>query len=362
MTRSDDEPEPAPIPGSKPPLSSGAQSSSGAPSSTPAPAPATPAEDVPAPQRRTKLPKDLIEGYEIEQWLGEGTMGAVFRGRQISLDRSVAIKVLTPRLARNETFLRRFLREARAVARLNHPNVVSGIDVGSVRGCHYFVMEFVEGPTLLQILEQRGELTEEQATKLIRQVARALEHADKNSLVHRDVKPANIIVTKKGVAKLCDLGLAKLMDEDASETNEGRAMGTPFYISPEQARGDHDVDIRSDVYSLGATYYHAVCGRPPFQGRTPAVVMAKHLTEPLVPVQLIRPDVSRGCAAVIDRMLAKDRAERYQHPTELLEDLQLVLTGQWGTKPPAGRGKKSDGDGDKPLIRPRRRRARRRFR
>jgi serine/threonine protein kinase len=217
-------------------------------------------------------------------------MGAVYRANQISLERTVAVKVLTPHLAKNENYLKRFQREARAVAKLNHPNVVSGIDVGESKGCRFFVMEYVEGPTLLQLLEKDGRLDAMSATRIILQIARALDHAHKAGLVHRDVKPANIIVTTKhnqSVAKLCDLGLAKEVTEGGADTGEGRAMGTPFYISPEQARGAADIDIRSDIYSLGATYYHAVCGRTPFTGPTPAVIMAKHLTEPVVPVRRV---------------------------------------------------------------------------
>jgi serine/threonine-protein kinase len=276
------------------------------------------------------LPADLIEGYIIDRLLGEGSMGAVFQGHQISLERSVAIKVLTPRLAKNESFLKRFTREAKVVARLNHPNVVSGIDVGESRGYRYFVMEFVEGPTLKQLLEQNGRLRYETATKIVLHVARALDHAHANSLVHRDVKPANIIIASKTkAAKLCDLGLAKDVAEDGSDTLEGRAIGTPFYIAPELARGERNVDIRADIYSLGATYFHAVCGRPPFEGTTPAVIMAKHLTEALPDVRKLCLTASVGCVAVIEKMLQKDAAQRYQTPDELIADLDLVNAGRW---------------------------------
>ena len=284
--------------------------------------------------RRTSLPPDLIPGYVLEEWLGEGTMGAVYRAKQISLDRTVAVKVLTPHLAKNERYLMRFQREARAVAKLNHPNVVSGIDVGEANGCRYFVMEYVEGPTLLQLLEKHGRLDPMTSTRIVRQIARALDHAHKAGLVHRDVKPANIIVTSKShVAKLCDLGLAKEVAEGGADTGEaGRAMGTPFYISPEQARGEPGIDIRSDIYSLGATYYHIVTGRPPFTGTTPAVIMAKHLTEAVEPVRRLLPDVPMGVAAVIEKALAKSRADRYQEPSEMIEELGDIIEGTW--KPP----------------------------
>ncbi len=294
-----------------------------------------------------RIPRGLIEGFRLESLMGEGSMGAVFKAEQLSLHRPVAIKVLAPRLAENERFLKRFLREARAVAKLNHPNVVSGIDVGEADGLRYFVMEYVEGPTLLDLIEESGPLEPLAATRIVVQVARALEHASRNDLVHRDVKPANVIITSKGgVAKLCDLGLAKEVSEAGGETSEGRAMGTPLYISPEQARGDANVDIRSDLYSLGATYYHALVGRPPFDGPTHAVIMAKHLTEDVVAVRDVRDDVPAGCAAICERLLEKDRDDRHASPTELIEELEAVIEGRWE---------------DKPKLRARRR-ARRRFR
>ncbi|MCE9634641.1 MAG: serine/threonine protein kinase [Planctomycetes bacterium] len=286
-------------------------------------------------EQKTFLPKDLIDGYRIEKWLGEGSMGAVFRATQVSLDRPVAIKVLTPRLAKNDMYLRRFLREARAVAKLNHPNVVSGIDVGEAKGHHYFVMEFVEGKTLQQVLDDHERLDAIKTAKVMLLVAKALDHAHGAGMVHRDVKPANIILSSKtGVPKLCDLGLAKEVGEggSGSQTGEGRAMGTPYYISPEQARGDPGIDIRSDIYSLGATFYHCLTGQPPFTGQTPAVIMAKHLTEDFEPVRVLRPDCPQGIAYVIEKSLERDREDRYQTPAEFIEELTAVVEGRW--KPP----------------------------
>lgn len=326
-------------------------SDSDVPEMAPIPVPVPERSPTKPREQRTFVPPDLIEGYRIEQWLGEGTMGAVFRATQLSLDRPVAVKVLTPRLAKNAAYLKRFQREARAVARLNHANVVSGIDVGESKGHHYFVMEFVEGKTLQQVLDEQGRLDPLKLAKVILHVARALEHAHHAGMVHRDVKPANIILSKRtGVPKLCDLGLAKEVSGPGggSDTGEGRAIGTPYYISPEQARGQGDIDIRSDVYSLGATFYHAVTGSTPFSGPTPAVIMAKHLTEDLPPVLRLRPDCPKGVAHVIERMLEKDREDRYQTPTELIAELTEVVEGRWKEPPSA------------PI--PRHRRIRRRFR
>ncbi|MHC4817754.1 MAG: serine/threonine-protein kinase, partial [Planctomycetota bacterium] len=213
-----------------------------------------------------------IAGYKLIEKIGAGTMGVVYKAKQVSLDRVVAIKILSPRHSRKADYVELFLREARAVARLNHPNVISGIDVGDEDGVRYFVMELASGQPIGQLLLRGGALDEERVLPIAVQITRALDHAHEAGLVHRDVKPDNILVTKNGTAKLCDYGLAKTKPE------KGRPLGTPNYISPEQARGDSTVDIRSDLYSFGATLYHMLTGRPPFDGNA-KVVMVKHLSE-----------------------------------------------------------------------------------
>jgi serine/threonine-protein kinase len=251
-------------------------------------------------------------------------MGAVYRALQVSLQRVVAIKILSPAVAENPRFAKRFEREALASAKLSHPNIVAALDVGEDHGLRYLAMEFVPGHNVAQMLAS-GPIQERRAVGIVIQVARALEHAHRNEIVHRDIKPANIIVTAAGVAKLGDLGLAKHLQGDPSQTDEGVPMGTPFYVSPEQARGDRRVDIRSDIYSLGATLFHMVTGRVPFPGSNPAVVMTRHLNDPLERPADLSPDVSRCTSQLIERMMAKDRDQRYQTPTELIADLQAWL-------------------------------------
>src|SRR5262245_16090073 len=189
--------------------------------------------------------KLAIPGFEVLDKIGQGAMGAVYRARQISMDRTVAIKVLSPKHGRDDKYVERFLNEARSVAKLNHENVISGIDVGSVDGVHYFVMEYVDGTTVARILEQETRIEEKRCLQIALQICKALDHAHRHSILHRDVKPENIMITTDGVAKLCDLGLAKHASSDATATVEGTCVGTPNYISPEQARGEQNLDIRT---------------------------------------------------------------------------------------------------------------------
>ena len=271
--------------------------------------------------------KRILAGYELLTRLGRGSMGAVFLARQVSLDRKVAIKVLSPRLSKNEDYVRRFLREAQAAARLNHTNIISAIDVGDTGKYKYFVMEYAEGPTVADLLDRGGAIDEKRAFGIVLQVAQALGHAHQSGFVHRDVKPANIILTPSGTAKLCDLGLAKEIEEGSGDTQEGQTLGTPDYISPEQARGDMDIDIRTDIYSLGVTLFHMVTGEVPFKGPNPAVVMTKHLTEGVPDARAVNPAVSPQAAQVIRRMMAKNRIERHQSPETLIIDLKAVRSG-----------------------------------
>jgi len=256
-------------------------------------------------------------------------MATVFRARQISLDRVVAIKVLPKRLSESPDYVERFYKEGKAAAKLNHPNIVQAIDVGEVGGYHYFVMEYVEGRTLFDDLAAGKVFSEAEALDIVIQIARALEHAHQRGFVHRDVKPKNIMLTPQGVAKLADMGLARATsDAQAAQAEAGKAFGTPYYISPEQIRGEVDIDFRADIYSLGATLYHLVTGQVPFDGPTPAAVMHKHLKEPLVPPDHLNTALSAGLGEVVEVMMAKDRNQRYSATSDVLVDMQAIAAGQ----------------------------------
>jgi serine/threonine-protein kinase len=271
-----------------------------------------------------------IGGFELLEKIGQGGMGAVYRASQTQIGRFVALKLMRPRLARNHRYLERFLREARASAQLSHPNIVQGIDAGQDKGYYYFAMEFVDGDTLRRQIGREGALPESRCLQIGVQVARALEHAARYGIVHRDIKPENILIEHEtGIAKLADLGLVKsTAPTDTSITQAGVALGTPNYISPEQAKGEETIDTRSDIYSLGATLYHAVTGSLPFEGDSAPVVMSHHMKTPLEPAHRRKHDVSVRFSRILQKMMAKKAEQRYQTPTELLEDLERLARGE----------------------------------
>ena len=274
-------------------------------------------------------PAEQIPGFKILNKLGAGAMASVYKARQLSLDRTVAIKVLPKRLSENPEFVDRFYKEGRAAARLNHNNIVQAIDVGESGGYHYFVMEYIDGKTVYDDLADGTPYSEADAIKVVTQVAMALEHAHERGFIHRDVKPKNIMLTHQSVAKLADMGLARATSDHVAAAQEaGRAYGTPYYISPEQIRGEVNIDLRADVYSLGATFYHMITGRVPFEGATPSAVMHKHLREPLTPPDHLIPKLSAGVSEVVEVMMAKNRNERYSNCRELIQDLELVARGE----------------------------------
>lgn len=272
-----------------------------------------------------------IPGYQILERLGKGSMGVVYKARQTSVDRVVAIKVLLDSLASNKEFIKRFEREAKIAARLSHNNIVNAIDAGHVNGHHFFVMEFIEGETIKDILERGSVFDEKVALEIVLKVAEALKHAHQKGLIHRDVKPENVILTKDRSVKLADLGLARpTADEKWAMSEAGMAIGTPYYISPEQVRGQVDVDIRADIYGLGATLYHMVTGQVPYSGDTPADVMKKHADKAclLTPPDHLNTRLSSGLGVVVETMMAKNRDNRYRNPDDLILDLKCLIAGE----------------------------------
>ncbi len=270
-----------------------------------------------------------IPGYALISRLGAGAMATVYKARQLSLDRLVAIKVLPRKFSQNQQFVERFYAEGKAAAKLNHPNIVQAIDVGKAGNYHYFVMEYVDGHTVFDDITEKGPYNETEALTVIIQTAKALEHAHKAGFIHRDVKPKNIMITQSGQAKLADMGLARAVsDREAAEAEQGKAYGTPYYISPEQIRGSVDIDFRADIYSLGATMYHMVTGRVPFEGSNPSSVMHKHLKARLTPPDHLNPELSSGIGEIIEVCMAKDPDKRYASTSDLLEDLEAVAQGE----------------------------------
>jgi serine/threonine-protein kinase len=295
----------------------------------------------------------VLGSYVLMQKLGEGGMGAVYKARNWKLGRIVALKVIRKERLNNETITRRFRREIEAAAQLSHPNIAHAYDADEVAGTHFFVMEFVEGRDLAQVVKEGGPLPVAEACDYIRQAALGLQHAHERGLVHRDIKPSNLLLavsrppnvaevsatsaTRNGrettsIIKLLDMGLARL-ERTASEhsttlTQEGAVMGTPDYIAPEQARDSHSADIRADLYSLGCTLYFLLTGKPPFPGGSLSEKLLKHQLQEPRPVEQLRAEVPPALAQLVRKLMAKRPEQRFQTPSELAVALeQLVASG-----------------------------------
>jgi serine/threonine protein kinase len=267
-----------------------------------------------------------IGGYEILGKLGDGGLGSVYRARQISMGRIVALKVLHKKWMKDEEFKKRFLLEARLVGRLSHQNLIQVYDVGREKDSYYFSMEFVDGETIEQMVDRDGPMPVDRALEIIIQVLRAITYIARHKIVHRDIKPGNIMLTRSGIAKLGDFGFVKSKFDPLLST-EGEVLGTPDYISPEQALGQTDIDWRSDVYALGATLYHMLTGRPPFGG-TSSEVMQKHIREdPPDPREIVK-DLPEPVAHLLKKIMEKNPEERCQSTQEVFEDIELVRMGQ----------------------------------
>lgn len=271
---------------------------------------------------------EQIGGYRITGVLGEGGMGVVYQAVQLSLDRTVALKVVRGDLARKEAFVGRFLREAKVAARIDHPNVVTIYDTGEADGHLYMALQYVPGGDLGTRVKRDGKLNEDEALRIIAGCAKGLIAIHAAGLVHRDIKPSNIFLTSEGTPKIGDLGLARNIINDEKLTFTGDLVGTPSYMAPEQAKGAQDIDHRADIYALGTSLYHLLTGRPPFQGSSPFLIGHQVISEvPQDPRELNR-SMSPVVAAIIHHAMHKDRASRYQSAEELLVDVELVRSGK----------------------------------
>jgi serine/threonine-protein kinase len=269
--------------------------------------------------------------YELDGIVGRGGMAEVFRARDIRLDRIVGVKTLREDLARDQTFQARFRREAQSAASLNHPSIVAVYDTGEDLLGHtpvpYIVMEFVDGRTLRDLLRDDRRLLPERAAEITDGVLRALDYSHRNGIVHRDIKPGNVMLTRTGEIKVMDFGIARAVsDSQATMTQTAQVIGTAQYLSPEQARGER-VDARSDLYSTGCLLYELLTGRPPFTGDSPVAIAYQHVRENPIPPSRIDPELPGWADPIVLKAMAKDPADRYQSAGEMRNDLQRALSG-----------------------------------
>ena len=277
----------------------------------------------------------ILGDYKIQEGIGQGGMGVVYRARQLSLDRPVAIKILPPRYCADHDYVNRFLREARAAANLNHPNIIHVFDAGVSNDIYFFVMELMDGQNLGQVVRERGRLREYEALCTIYEVTKGLAFAHSKDIIHRDVKPENIMLTSHRAVKIGDLGLAKWKPKESelALTADGTSLGTPYYISPEQIRGGKDVDARSDIYSLGMTFDHLLRGEPAFVGTTPAEILAQHLSDEIPPIPSADSDISEPILELLAGMTAKKREDRIQQMSDVTNAIAQILGFQHDEMP-----------------------------
>lgn len=268
-----------------------------------------------------KKPVTRIGDFELKKRLGKGGMGEVFLARQVSLDRLVAVKTLSKSLAKKEDFVARFLREARSMAKLDHSNIVRVYAADSFKGVHFAAIEYIDGQSIQDWLNKDKLFTIGDAVHIAVVSAEAILHAHELNMIHRDIKPDNILLTSKGVVKVADFGLAKLLDDDVSMTQSGTGLGTPLYMAPEQARSAKTVDQRCDIYALGATLYHMIVGKVPYAAdNTLELILAKEEGK-YTPARTLRPEVSERLDLIIDKMMAKDPKHRYSDCAQIIADL-----------------------------------------
>ncbi len=268
------------------------------------------------------LMKKQIAGYKIIRRIGEGGMGEVYLAEQLTMHRTVALKILHAKWADDEEFRKRFLLEARAAGKLSHRNLIQVFDVGKFQGLYYFSMEFIDGVTVDDLIRHQGAMPIEKVIDICMQVCEALKYLSAHDIVHRDIKPANVMVTKDGIVKLGDFGFIQSAF-DAELMQEGTTIGTPDYISPEQARGERNLDVRSDIYSLGATLFHMLSGKTLYAGSA-SKVMRDHIDTVPPRLEDLRKDVPKGMQRMLVKMIAKHPIDRYQGPDDVIKDLEML--------------------------------------
>lgn len=267
--------------------------------------------------------RKLLGRYELIEQIGGGGMAVVFKAKDLLLNRRVAVKILRPEFSSDEDFVQRFRREAQSAASLSHPNIVNIYDVGEEESTYFIVMEYINGPTLKEYIAQHGALPIEKAVQFTIQIAEALSHAHQNNIIHRDIKPHNIIIGPDDRIKVTDFGIARAATS-STITMTGAVMGSVHYFSPEQARGGF-TDVKSDIYSLGVVLYEMVTGELPFSGDSPVSVALKHLQDAFVPPRELNPAIPQSLENIILRSLAKDQDQRYHSARELIADLKTCL-------------------------------------
>ncbi len=268
---------------------------------------------------------DQLSGYRIERLLGAGNMGEVYLATQLSLDRPVALKILPPDLVHSTEGIERFRNEIRILAKVNHPDVVAAFDAGEDKGLYYLAMQYVAGKELGTLVQENGPLNEQDVLKYSWAVADALKTFwNEHGILHRDVKPDNLMLDEDNAVQLLDMGISVNVQENARKTNDGAVIGTPYYMSPEQARGERDIDHRADMYSLGATMFYLLTGRVPFEGGNAQEVFARLAADPVPSVRDFRPEVSEECAELIQHTMAKNRDDRPSTWEEFIEDVKEV--------------------------------------
>ena len=277
-----------------------------------------------------------VNTYDIIEEISRGSFGVVYKARQQGLDRIVALKVLLAGAHASTEAVARFHREAKAVARLKHPNIVPIYDIGTHESHHYFAMEFIEGHALSALIADR-KIATPQALAIAESLADAFHSAHQAGVIHRDIKPSNILIDKQGMPHITDFGLAKQVDLDTKYTMSGTTLGTPAYMPPEQARGDVDkIDARSDVYAIGAVLYELLTGQTPFAGRSLLEVVVAVISEPVKPPRQVNPKIHRDIQTIVMKCLEKDPRLRYASAADLHDDLRRFRSGEAIRAKPAG--------------------------